>query len=58
MFRDIYAYMWLEKFPEDYLTVSKLLWHKNINTTINIYGRRFNESAALCRMESMLYGDN
>jgi integrase len=56
LFRDIFAYMWLELAPEDYLTLSKLLWHRNINTTINIYGKRFNESAALCRMERMLPG--
>jgi len=54
LFRDIFAYMWLEKMPEDYLTLSKLLWHRNINTTIRIYGRRCNESTALCRMERVL----
>lgn len=54
LYRDIFAYMYLDKAPEDYLTLSKLLWHSNINTTIRIYGRRFNESAALCRMESVL----
>ena len=56
LFRDIFAYMWLELAPEDYLTLSKLLWHRNINTTINIYGKRFNESTALCRMERLLPG--
>lgn len=54
LFRDIFAYMWLELAPEDYLTLSKLLWHRNIQTTIGIYGRRFNESTALCRMEKIL----
>lgn len=54
LFRDIFAYMWLELAPEDYLTLSKLLWHRNIQTTIGIYGRRFNESTALCRMERLL----
>jgi integrase len=54
LFRDIFAFMWLELIPQDYLTVSKLLWHRNIQTTINIYGRKFNESAALCRMEKVL----
>jgi integrase len=53
LFRDILAYAWLEKKPEDYLTVSKLLWHKNIGVTINNYGQRFNESTALCRMEEV-----
>ena len=54
MFRDCFAYMWLEKFPEDFLTLSKLLWHRNIQTTITKYGARFNESTALCRMEDKL----
>jgi integrase len=54
LFRDIFAYMWLELAPEDYLTLSKLLWHRNIQTTIHTYGRRFNESTALCRMERLL----
>jgi Phage integrase family len=54
LLRDVYAYMWLELAPEDYLTLSKLLWHRNIQTTIRIYGRRFNESTALCRMERLL----
>jgi integrase len=55
LFRDIFAYMWLELAPEDYLTLSKLLWHRNIQTTIRIYGRKFNESTALCRMERLLF---
>lgn len=54
LFRDVYAFMYLDKVPEDYLTLSKLLWHSNIQTTIRIYGRRFNESAAMCRMEKVL----
>jgi integrase len=54
LFRDIFAYMYLTRAPLDFLTLSKLLWHKNINVTIGIYGRRFNESAALARMEDVL----
>jgi integrase len=54
LFRDIFAYMWLERFPEDFLTLSKLLWHRNIKTTLLIYGRKYNESSALCRMERLL----
>jgi integrase len=56
LFRDIFAFWWLERFPTDYLTVSKLLWHRSIATTLNRYGRRFNESAALCRMEDLMSG--
>jgi integrase len=54
LFRDIYAFMWLKKMPEDYLTLSKLLWHKNIQTTIKKYGWMCNESSALCRAERVL----
>jgi integrase len=51
LFRDIVAYAWLNAHPEDYLTISKLLWHKNINTTLQIYGRRFDESTGVARMD-------
>ena len=54
LFRDIVAYEWLTHKPEDYLTVSKLLWHRNINTTLKIYGRRYDESSAACRMDDWL----
>ena len=37
-FRDIVAFTWLKEHPEDYLTLSKILWHSNINTTIRLYG--------------------
>ncbi len=54
LFRDIFAYWWLEHHPEDYLTVSKMLWHKDINTTLRIYGSRFDESHGLRRVEELL----
>ena len=54
LFRDSFAFWWLERHPEDYLTLSKMLWHSNIQTTINIYGGKFDESAALCRVEQWL----
>lgn len=53
-FRDIVAFAWLKAHPKDYLTLSKILWHSNINTTIKIYGGRFNESSGVCAMESWL----
>jgi hypothetical protein len=53
-FRDIVAYTWLKAHPKDYLTLSKMLWHSNINTTIGIYGARFNESSGVCAMETWL----
>jgi integrase len=53
-FRDIVAFTWLKEHPADYLTLSKMLWHKSIKTTIEIYGGRFNESSGVCAMESWL----
>jgi hypothetical protein len=53
-FRDIIAYTWLKDHPEDFLRLSKLLWHRNVNTTIRIYGARFNESSGVCAMEAWL----
>ncbi len=54
LFRDIVAFTWLKHHPKDYLTLSKILWHSNINTTINTYGSRFNESSGVCAMEEWL----
>jgi hypothetical protein len=51
LYRDIVAFEWLSTHPEDYLTVSKLLWHRNISTTLKIYGRRFDESTGVARMD-------
>jgi hypothetical protein len=54
LFRDLFAVQWLEEHPEDYLTLSKILWHSNINTTIRIYGRNFDESHGARRVEQWL----
>ena len=54
LFRDIFAYAWLKEHPQDYLTLSKILWHKNINITIDTYGGRFNESSGVCATEAWL----
>jgi integrase len=51
-FRDIVAYTWLKSHPKDYLTLSKMLWHTDINTTIKTYGSRFNESSGVTAMET------
>jgi integrase len=56
IFRDIWAYWWLSTHPEDYLTVSKKLWHRNIQTTLRIYGCKYDESQADCRVEEWLDG--
>jgi len=51
IFRDIWAYWWLASHPEDYLTVSKKLWHRTVEITLRVYGCRFDESQADCRVE-------
>jgi len=58
MFRDIFASWWLEKHPEDYLMVSKKLWHKNIQTTLRSYATKFDESQADCRVEECVDSEN
>lgn len=44
LFRDAFAICWLEENPEDYLTVSKILWHRHIQTTLQHYAGHFDES--------------
>ena len=54
LIRDVVAYKWLKEHPKDYLTLAKILWHKNVATTIDTYGSRFNESSGVCAMEAWL----
>jgi integrase len=54
LIRDSVAYKWLKEHHKDYLTLSKILWHKNVQTTICIYGARFNESSGMCAIEQWL----
>jgi integrase len=54
LFRDIFALKYLEERPEDYLTLSKILWHRSIQTTLKIYGARFDESHGARRVEEWL----
>jgi integrase len=51
LYRDIVAFEWLRCHPKDYLTLSKILWHRNINTTLKIYGSQFNESTGVAMMD-------
>jgi site-specific recombinase XerD len=44
LFRDAFAYAYLDAHPEDFLTLSKVLWHKSIKYTLSVYGRNFDES--------------
>jgi len=54
IFRDIFAYRWLEDHPEDYLTLSKILFHRDIKTTLRIYGRNYDESNGVRRIDEWL----
>jgi integrase len=54
LFRDAVAFKWLKEHPKDYLTLSKMLWHKNVQTTIQIYGAKFNESSGVCAIEAWI----
>ena len=54
LIRDIFAFKWLKEHPRDFLVLSKMLWHKNVQTTILTYASRFNVSSGVCAMESWL----
>jgi integrase len=54
IFRDIFAYWWLDKHPEDSVTVSKKLWHRTVEITLRVYGCKFDEAKADCRVEDYL----
>lgn len=54
LFRDIVATKWLAAHPEDFLTVSRLLWHRDAKTTEHIYCKNVDESYAASRMEEWL----
>ncbi len=53
-FRDSFAYAWLEVHPRDYLTLSKILWHQTIETTLRDYGAQFDESNGICAADEWL----
>ncbi len=54
LLRDIFAYKWLDDHPEDYATLAVILWHRDIRTTLRIYGRDFNESNGICSIDAWL----
>jgi Phage integrase family len=54
LLRDIFAYKWLEEHPEDYLTLSKILWHRDIKTTLRTYAENFNESNGVAGVDEWL----
>jgi integrase len=54
LLRDVFAVAWLNDHPEDFVTLSRILWHRNINTTIRVYCRNFDESYATRHIEDWL----
>jgi len=44
MFRDIFAVKYLEERPNNYLLLSKILWHRDVNTTMRLERLNFDES--------------
>lgn len=54
LFRDAFAYAYLDARPEDYLTLSKVLFHKSVKYTLSVYGRNFDESNGVRRVDEWL----
>jgi integrase len=54
LFRDAFAYAYLAEHPEDFLTLSKILWHANVKYTLSVYGRNFDESNGARRVDEWL----
>jgi hypothetical protein len=54
LFRDAFAYAYLAAHPEDFLSLSKILWHKSIRYTLSVYGRNFDESNGVRRIDEWL----
>lgn len=54
LFRDAFAYAFLDSHPEDFLSLSKILWHANVKYTLSVYGRNFDESNGARRIDEWL----
>ena len=54
LFRDIFAVKFLKDRPRDYLTLSKILWHRNLKTTLQLYGANFDASYGALGAEEWL----
>lgn len=50
-FRHSVAFAWLKSNPEQYLLLSKILWHADPIVTLNYYATRFNESSGANAMD-------
>lgn len=54
LFRDSFAYAWLEAHPDDYLSLSKILWHESVKYTLGVYGRNYDASNGARRIDEWL----
>jgi hypothetical protein len=54
LFRDAFSYSYLAAHPEDFLSLSKILWHKSVKYTLTVYGRNFDESNGVRRIDEWL----
>ena len=54
LFRNAFAYAYLDAHSEDFLTLSKILWHKTIQYTLSVYGKTFDESNGVRRVDEWL----
>jgi integrase len=54
LFRDAFSYAWLNAHPQDYLSLSKILWHVSLEYTLRVYARNFDESNGACRVDEWL----
>jgi hypothetical protein len=52
--RDAYAHAWLDDHPDDYLTVSRTLWHRSIRQTLERYGHGYDTTRALEKSSAWL----
>ena len=50
--RDIFSVAYLEDNPKDYLTLSKILWHRSPKMVIETYGANFDESYGVLATEN------
>jgi integrase len=54
LYRDIFAFAFLQDNPEAYLQLSKVLWHSNPKTTLDAYAANFDESHGALATEEWL----
>lgn len=51
VFRHSIAFAWLKSHPEEYLMLSKILWHSDPAVTLEVYATRYNESSGANAMD-------